>query len=129
MNSHALKIAGIRQETEDPPNGTFGRDQQVRLTGILYENAVSLVEKIIPAPSVEMVASSIQAAQEDLWKKGLTGVHDFDRQRCFSALQLLHGRGLLLLRVLKVFLSKILSRLSKSGCAVDLEMISCELEE
>jgi len=101
VNSQALKIAGIQQETEDPPNGTFGRDQQVRLTGILYENAVSLVEKIIPAPSVEMVASSIQAAQEDLWKKGLTGVHDFDRQRCFSALQLLHGRGLLRLRVLK----------------------------
>ncbi len=101
VNNQALKIAGIQQETEDPPNGTFGRDQQVRLTGILYENAVSLVEKIIPAPSVEMVASSIQAAQEDLWKKGLTGVHDFDRQRCFSALQLLHGRGLLRLRVLK----------------------------
>lgn len=101
VNSQALKIAGIRHETEDPPNGTFGRDQQARLTGILYENAVSLVEKKIPAPSVELVASSIQAAQEDLWKKGLTGVHDFDRQRCFSALQLLHGHGLLRLRVLK----------------------------
>ncbi|OGO29757.1 MAG: hypothetical protein A2Z16_14795 [Chloroflexi bacterium RBG_16_54_18] len=101
VNSQAFQIAGIRQETKDPPYGAFGRDQQARLTGVIYENAVSLVEKIIPAPSVEMVAAAIETAQEDLWKKGLTGVHDFDRQRCFSALQLLHGRGLLRLRVLK----------------------------
>jgi predicted amidohydrolase YtcJ len=32
---------------------------------------------------------------------GLTGLHDFDRRRCFSALQLLHEQGQLHLRVTK----------------------------
>ena len=40
-------------------------------------------------------------AQSVLWRMGLTGAHDFDRRRCFAALQILHQRGELRLRVLK----------------------------
>ena len=47
------------------------------------------------------VAESIRAAQPILWKMGLTGVHDFDRRACFMALQQLHARGELKLRVTK----------------------------
>ncbi|HEX7976610.1 MAG TPA: SelB C-terminal domain-containing protein, partial [Anaerolineales bacterium] len=42
-----------------------------------------------PEPSAEEVAQAIQAAQAGLWRMGLTGVHDFDRRRCFMALQAL----------------------------------------
>ena len=42
-----------------------------------------------------------RAALPVFWRFGLTGVHDFDRRRCFMALQNLRQRGELKLRVVK----------------------------
>lgn len=101
VNSRASQIAGIAHDASLLANATIGRDQNGQFNGIVFENAISLLQEAIPAPSEEQLAEAIKLVQRDLWQKGLTGVHDFDRQRCFSALQLLHGRGLLRLRVLK----------------------------
>jgi hypothetical protein len=57
--------------------------------------------KTIPDPSVDKVAKAIGAAQVSLWRMGLTGAHDYDQSRCLSALQSLHSRGELGLRVVK----------------------------
>jgi hypothetical protein len=62
---------------------------------------MDLVASHIPAPGNLQVAEAICRAQDTLWQVGLTGVHDFDRSRCFAALQILHERGELHLRVLK----------------------------
>lgn len=100
-NSVALRLANITSVSEDPPDGGFGRDEQGRLNGILFESAMDEIGRVIPEPSVEQVMQAIQNAQPILWKMGLTGVHDFDRRRCFTALQTLHQGGLLKLRVIK----------------------------
>lgn len=100
-NSQALKLAGISAVTVDPAGGRIGRDVRGQPDGILYENAMGLVSAVIPEPSPEQVAEAIRAAQAELWRFGLTGVHDFDRRRCFISLQLLKDRGELRLRVLK----------------------------
>ncbi len=100
-NSAALKLAGITSSTPDPENGEIQRDEHGQPTGILLESAMDLVSAKIPQPSVDAVAESIRAAQPILWKMGLTGVHDFDRRVCFMALQQLHQRGELKLRVVK----------------------------
>lgn len=100
-NSLALRLAGITENTPDPPDGQVGRDDRGRPDGILYEEAMQLVARHLPEPTVAQVAEAIRQAQPGLWQMGLTGVHDFDRRRCFSALQLLHQRGQLGLRVLK----------------------------
>jgi hypothetical protein len=44
---------------------------------------------------------SIARAQTDLIKLGITSIHDFDQQDCFSALQHLNGESKLVLRVIK----------------------------
>lgn len=100
-NSAALRAAGITAQTVDPPNGQIQRDERGQPTGILFEEAVGLIEDVIPHPSAEEDIAAIQAAQQDLWRYGLTGVHDFDRLRSFAALQTLRGRGELKLRVHK----------------------------
>lgn len=100
-NSAALKIAGIGEATPDPENGEIQRDEHGQPTGILLESAMELVSQAIPQPSVRTVEDAISNAQPILWKMGLTGVHDFDRRVCFMALQSLHGRGALKLRVVK----------------------------
>lgn len=100
-NSKALQQAGITDQTADPAGGRIDRGQFGKPNGILFESAMQLVSDIVPEPSLESVIHAISQAQKNLWRMGLTGVHDFDRQRCFSALQILHERGELGLRVLK----------------------------
>lgn len=101
-NSLALQQAGITDQTPDPEGGSIQRDANGNATGILFEAAASLVENnAIPAPRVEKIAEAIHQAQSKLWAMGLTGLHDFDRSRCFAALQLLNERAELGLRVIK----------------------------
>lgn len=101
INSTALLLSGISTQTPDPPGGRIGRDEHGNPTGILFENAMELVTKAIPEPSLEQVTLAIQNALPSLYCLGLTGVHDFDRRRCFIALQKLHDQGMLRLRVVK----------------------------
>ncbi len=100
-NTAALRLAGLNDQSPNPVSGELGRDGQGRLNGILFESAMELVGAAIPEPGVAEAAQAIQAAQTHLWSLGLTGAHDFDRSRCFSALQLLHQSGKLRLRVIK----------------------------
>lgn len=100
-SSEALRIANVGPSSPEPMNGRIGRDPNGSPDGILFESAMNLIDKVLPDPTVEDAAQTILAAQESLWKVGLTGVHDFDRQRCFGALQILDGEDRLGLRVLK----------------------------
>jgi len=100
-NSRALRAADLQASTPDPEGGQLSRDDSGNLTGILFENAMQLVERVLPEPDQDQSAEAISKAQDYLWKMGFTGVHDFDRSRCFSALQLLQEQARLKLRVLK----------------------------
>lgn len=101
LNTAALRLAGITASTPDPADGLIQRDAHGAPTGILFEDALRMVETAIPEPGSEALAKSFQQLIPQLWRMGLTGVHDFDGRACFMALQLLHSRGLLNLRVLK----------------------------
>lgn len=100
-SSTALRLAGIDRATPDPEGGIIHRDADGEPTGILLENAVRLVEVVLPVPDEHDTASAIERAQAQLWRMGITGVHDFDRRRCFQALQILDSAGRLSLRVVK----------------------------
>jgi predicted amidohydrolase YtcJ len=100
-NSLALKLARINASTTDPADGTLQRDAHGEPTGIFLENAVRLVEQAVPEQAPEAVASAMLPAMENAWRVGLTGIHDFDGARCFSAFQILKERGQLGLRVVK----------------------------
>ncbi len=100
-NSEALNQAGIITSSPDPPGGHIQRDGSGDLTGILFEKAMDLMTKVIPEPSLEESVSAIRKAQTQLWRYGITGLHDFDGSRCFQALQILHSESELGLRVIK----------------------------
>jgi hypothetical protein len=100
-NSAAMRLAGVDRNTPDPPGGRIGHQDNGDPDGILYESAMDLVESVIPEPSLEQVVNALRHTQSRLWKMGLTGVHDFDRSQCFSALQFIHQAHELKLRVVK----------------------------
>ena len=101
VNSIALKLAGIDRNTPNPPGGVIGHLDNGEPNGILLESAVTLIERALPEPSINEVVHAIRLCLPNLWKMGLTGVHDFNHSRCFSALQVLHQADELKLRVVK----------------------------
>ncbi|MFN2138286.1 MAG: amidohydrolase [Candidatus Promineifilaceae bacterium] len=101
VNNKALQLAGITRMTPDPPSGEIQRDASGNPTGILFEEAMALVNDLIPPAAPEEVANAMRDAQQYCWTVGLTGLHDFDGRSCFLALQQLHRNGELGLRVVK----------------------------
>lgn len=114
-NSAALRLAGIHANTPDPQGGQLGRDAQGEINGILFESAMEMVAQAIPEPSEDTAARAIKSGQKKLWSMGITGVHDFDRKRCFRALQMLHQAGDLKLRVLKSIPLELLPQAAELG--------------
>ena len=75
-NSKALALAGINANTISPPGGEIIRDRNGNPTGILIDNAMALVNQVIPAPSDEEMAAALAAATSHLLSLGITSVHD-----------------------------------------------------
>lgn len=74
-NQRALDMAGITINTVIP-GGIIGKTNG-RLTGILIDNAAEPVENIIPSlPPVAEATKYLQAAEQECFSLGLTGVVD-----------------------------------------------------
>jgi hypothetical protein len=101
VNTAALRACGITASTPDPDGGEIQRDANGEPTGILLETAMFLVTNNIPSLTVEQLADQMLAGQARFHESGLVGFHDYDNPSCMEALQLLHERGQLSLRVHK----------------------------
>ncbi len=86
-NSFALKLAGIDENTKieggeilvvPRPYDKFrgGKIISYVLTGILIDNAVDLVTKVIPPPAKEQIQQALLAAQKNCFEVGLTTIDD-----------------------------------------------------
>lgn len=76
VNSKALEIAGITKDTLDPPGGKIMRDERGNPTGILIDNAESLLLKHLPKTSEDTLTAQLNAAGSHLLTEGITSVHD-----------------------------------------------------
>lgn len=75
-NSAAMKIAGVSSATTDPSGGKIIRDAAGNPTGVFIDNAMGLVERIVPQPGAEERKTLIRLAGEKIASEGLTGIHD-----------------------------------------------------
>jgi predicted amidohydrolase YtcJ len=75
-NSAALKAAGVTRETKDVDGGEIVRGQNGEPTGLLKDNAMSLVDKALPAPTDEMRDRALKAAMRYVAERGVTTVHN-----------------------------------------------------
>lgn len=74
VNSVALKLAGIDKNTKVSGGEIIKKDGV--LTGVLIDNAMDFVFKIIPKPSKEEAIQALQAAEKICFDLGLTTVDD-----------------------------------------------------
>lgn len=76
-NSVALKLAGIDKNTVSPPGGEIVKDAATgEPTGILKDEAMSLVDKVIPDPTPTELDESLQRAIHHAWENGVTQITD-----------------------------------------------------
>ena len=76
VNSAAMRAANITRATKAPSGGTIVRDALGRPTGILTDNAMALIDRVVPPPRASAVDASFQAVLEACAAAGLTGAHD-----------------------------------------------------
>ncbi|WP_375417645.1 amidohydrolase [uncultured Hymenobacter sp.] len=75
VNQKALDLAGITAQTPIS-GGVIARDAQGRLTGLLVDNAVGLVESKLPAPTPLETEKALLQAQRNCLAVGLTSLAD-----------------------------------------------------
>jgi len=104
-NSRALELAGIDDTTPDPPGGSIQREKK-QATGILFETALDLVRRHIPAAKQAERLDAIRAATIEAHSYGMAGIHLMpslsagDGALTLSDYQMLRALGQLKLRCL-----------------------------
>ena len=93
-SSAALAEAGVTRETEDPPGGRIGRDGRGEPDGLLFENALGLLDF-----GGELAEGALERALLAAAALGITCVHEFGDASVFAAYRALAQAGLLPVRV------------------------------
>ncbi len=84
VNAYALELAGINNQTPDPPGGTIVRDADGSATGLLRENADGLVYRVVEKEKAQLseaekwneFSHQVELAGEEALSKGVTTFHD-----------------------------------------------------
>lgn len=77
-NSKALELAGIAEKPKPVSGGRVVTDVAGRPNGVLEENALELVNDLIPAPSKAQIKKSLLLAMWHVNRFGITSVHSDD---------------------------------------------------
>lgn len=75
-NSAALRLAGIDKDTVAPEGGEIIRDAERNPSGVLIDNASSLITSIIPKPNDADITLALDTASKHLLSLGVTSTHD-----------------------------------------------------
>ena len=99
-NSLALAIAGVTADTADVAGGEIVRNADGSPTGILKDNAMTLVESVVPKPSEAQQDAALESAMAYLAANGVTTVHDMSYDwEGLNTYRRAHTRGTLTTRI------------------------------
>src|SRR5262249_15273115 len=93
-NSYVLKLAGITRDSPDPPGGVIVKDPATgEPTGVLKDEAMSAVYKIMPDPGEEEKMEAARLALAEARKYGVTGIQDISSADDLKIYQKLKANG------------------------------------
>ncbi|MHB9031412.1 MAG: amidohydrolase [Anaerolineae bacterium] len=101
VNSAALRLANITTATPDPEGGQIVRSADGAPCGILLENAVRLLQGLVPPTTPENLLPAMRRALAQLARVGLTCVHNMDGADALAAEQMLLANHELSLRIIQ----------------------------
>ena len=98
-NSAALRAAGVTAETRDVEGGAIVRDAAGAPTGVLKDNAMGLVDRVVPEPSDELEDRALDAAMRHVAEQGVTSVHHMGTWDDLAVFERAHAAGRLRTRI------------------------------
>jgi len=98
-NSLALKLAGITRSTPDPLNGVIERDAAGEPTGLLREQASSLVRSKVPPPTEATKTEWLNRGIGEMLSFGITSLQDAGASGSLLAYDALADSGRLKQRI------------------------------
>lgn len=99
-NSYALKLANITKDTPSPEGGMIVKDPKTgEPTGILKDNAMSLIYSLIPPASKEETYNAALTALNHAKEFGVTSVHDITYSQDLDVYKQLEKEGKLTCRI------------------------------
>jgi predicted amidohydrolase YtcJ len=101
-NSAALRAAGVDANTPEVPGGTIVRGADRAPTGILKDNAQSLIDRVVAEPSAEVTDRAVDAAMSYLAGNGVTSVHNMGTFADLAAFQRAERDGRMKTRIYAV---------------------------
>lgn len=98
-NSLALKAAGITAETKAVAGGEIVRDENGNPAGVLKDNAMALIDAVVPEPSDTQKDEALQRAMDYVAAQGVTTVHHMGLWDHLSTFRRVHERNGLKTRI------------------------------
>ncbi len=98
-NSLALRAANVTASTPEVPGGTIVRGANNTPTGILKDNATSLVDKVVPDPTPDLNERALEAAMRFVAEQGVTSVHNMGSWDELAVFERAHAAGKLRTRI------------------------------
>ncbi len=99
VNSRALTLLGIDDDTPDPKGGVILRDEAGRANGILLDNAAYTARQKLPEYTVEQVVQALEYSHQQMLSHGITAYKDaIVTERNLAAYHQMAARGGLKLR-------------------------------
>jgi len=75
-NTKAMELAGITDATPNPAGGEIIRDELGHATGVFIDNAMALVNSVVPTPSERQQIEALTLTNDELISYGFTTVVD-----------------------------------------------------
>lgn len=98
-NGAALRAAGVTRATRDIDGGTIVRHSSGEPTGVLKDNAQSLVNAVVPTPPPDLQDRALDAAMTYVAEQGVTAVHNMGSWDDVAIFQRAHDAGRLRTRI------------------------------
>ncbi|HEU4629376.1 MAG TPA: amidohydrolase [Gemmatimonadaceae bacterium] len=98
-NSAALRAAGVTAATPEVAGGTIVRDAAGEPTGVLKDNAMDLVWRVVPPAPPELEDRALDAAMRYVAAQGVTAVHHMGSWDDLAVFERAHAAGRLRTRI------------------------------
>jgi predicted amidohydrolase YtcJ len=101
-NSAALRAAGVTKATKDVEGGTIVRDASGEPTGILKDNAMSLLDAAVPELTPELADRALDTAMKYVAAQGVTSVQNMGSWSDLATFERARNGGRLITRIYAV---------------------------
>jgi predicted amidohydrolase YtcJ len=98
-NTAALRAAGVTRKTPEVAGGSIVRGANGEPAGVFKDNAMGVVDRVVPTPSDEMNDRALDAAMRHVAAQGVTSVHNMGSWSDLAAFRRAHAAGRLRTRV------------------------------